>query len=125
VGPNLSEIGNKKTNEYLLEAIVNPNLAIAEGFKTINIQDDDGNVYSGIVKSEDGQELILLDAQGNTRTIAVDSIAGRREGLSSMPIDLIKYLDRRELRDLVTYLKSLDGTPDATRGAFDGGHKLE
>jgi quinoprotein glucose dehydrogenase len=128
VGPNLSEIGKQKTSEYLLEAIVAPNAKIADGFKTIVVQDEDGSVYSGIVKKEDDEELSLLDAQGNFISIPVDSITGRREGLSSMPVDLIKYLSLRELRDLVAYLKSLDGTNEATKGVFEtesGGHALE
>jgi hypothetical protein len=43
-----------------------------------------------------------------------------------MPIDLVKYLTRRELRDVVAYLKSLDGSPAATTGVFEpaGGHGL-
>jgi hypothetical protein len=57
----------------------------------------------------------------------VDTIEGRRDGLSSMPADLVKYLNRRELRDLVAYLKSLDGTPEANLGVFEreGGHQLK
>ncbi len=126
VGPNLSEIGTKKTNEYLLEAIVAPNANIAEGFKTIIVQDEDGGIFSGILKSEDSENLVLLDAQGALQTIPVDTITGRREGQSSMPIDLVKYLTRRELRDVVAYLKSLDGSPAATTGVFEpaGGHGL-
>ncbi|MFN7732138.1 MAG: PVC-type heme-binding CxxCH protein [Pirellula sp.] len=126
VGPNLSEIGTKKMHEYLLEAIVAPNANIAEGFKTIIVQDEDGGIYSGILKSEDQENVVLLDAQGALQTIPADTITGRREGLSSMPIDLVKYLSRRELRDLVAYLKSLDGTPAATSGVFEstGGHGL-
>jgi len=127
VGPQLSEIGTKKPIDYLLEAIVAPNATIAEGFKTINVQDEDGAVYSGIVKKEDDETLTLLDAQGALLTIPVESITGRRDGLSSMPADLIKYLSRRELRDLVAYLKSLDGSEAATTGVFEstGGHGLE
>jgi quinoprotein glucose dehydrogenase len=127
VGPNLSEIGTKKPNEYLLEAIVAPNAAVAEGFKTLIIQDEDGSIFSGIVTKEDEENVVLLDAQGNSTSIPVDTITGRREGQSSMPVDLIKYLSRRELRDLVAYLKSLDGSPSATSGIFEtvGGHGLE
>ncbi len=127
VGPNLSEIGTKKPNLYLLEAIVAPNASIAEGFKTIIVQDDEGSIYSGIVKSEDDENLVLLDSQGVAITLPVESIEGRREGLSSMPADLTKYMSRRDIRDLVAYLKSLDGTAAATSGAFEaaGGHGLE
>lgn len=44
-----------------------------------------------------------------------------------MPADLMKYLSKRELRDLVAYLSSLDGSENATAGLDDpnGGHKVE
>jgi quinoprotein glucose dehydrogenase len=127
VGPNLSDIGIKKNGDYLLEAIVASNATIAEGFKTIIVQDDEGAIFSGIVKREDEESLVLLDAQGASISLPLETIVGRREGQSSMPADLIQYLSRRELRDLVAFLKSLDGTPAATEGVFEaiGGHGLE
>ena len=44
-----------------------------------------------------------------------------------MPVDLLKYLNKRELRDMVAYLATLDGSPDSVVGpnAIQGGHKLE
>jgi quinoprotein glucose dehydrogenase len=125
VGPVLNSLGIQKTREYLLEAIVAPNLAIAQGFETAVIADDDGNTHTGIVKSEDDLHVTLMDAQGNLIKIAKESIEARRKGSSSMPVDLMKYLNKRELRDLVAYLASLDGSPQALVGPDDfvGGHK--
>ncbi len=127
VGPNLSDLGSKKTSAYLLEAIVAPNLAIAQGFETVIIQDDDGQIHTGILKSEDESNIQIMDSLGVIESIPTDSVTGRRKGMSSMPGDLTRFLSRRELRDLVAYLKSLDGTPDAIVGfgeAVDG-HKVE
>jgi hypothetical protein len=43
-----------------------------------------------------------------------------------MPADLMKYLTRRELRDLVAYLASLDGSENAIKKFGDaGGHSVE
>jgi quinoprotein glucose dehydrogenase len=65
-----------------------------------------------------------MDAQGALISIEKDAIAARKKGLSSMPAGLMKYMNRRELRDLVAYLKSLDGTPASTAKVGDvGGHK--
>ena len=67
-----------------------------------------------------------MDAQGALIKIAKDSIEERKKGLSSMPVDLLKYLNKRELRDLVAYLATLDGSPAAIAGPNDSeGHKLE
>ena len=40
-----------------------------------------------------------------------DEIVARREGKSSMPDDLVQQISRRQLRDLVTYLASLQADP--------------
>jgi quinoprotein glucose dehydrogenase len=127
VGPNLSALGTQKSREYLLEAIVAPNAAIAQGFETVVILDEDGKTVSGILKSEDDTDLTLMDAQGALVKIPKDKIEERRKGQSSMPVDLLKYLNKRELRDLVAYLASLDGSPEAIASPNEahGGHKLE
>ncbi len=127
VGPNLSTLGSQKTREYLLESIVTPNSAIAQGFETVVVLDDEGKTISGILKSEDDSNLTLMDAQGALIKINKESIEERKKGLSSMPVDLLKYLNKRELRDIVAYLASLDGTSAAVVGPNDpqGGHKLE
>ena len=125
VGPNLSALGPQKTREYLLEAIVTPNSAIAQNFETVVILDDDGKTLSGILKSENESSLTLMDAQGALIQIKKDSIEERKKGLSSMPVDLLKYLNKRELRDLVAYLASLDGSPSAVASPNEdqGGHR--
>ncbi|MCY2984732.1 MAG: HEAT repeat domain-containing protein [Planctomycetota bacterium] len=127
VGPNLSALGAQKSREYLLEAIVAPNAAIAQGFETVVILDEDGKTVSGILKSEDDINLTLMDAQGALIKIPKDNIDERRKGQSSMPVDLLKYLNKRELRDLVAYLATLDGSPVAVANPNEaqGGHKLE
>lgn len=124
VGPSLSQIGLQKDNGYLLEAIVAPDTAIATGFETVVILTEDDENFSGILKSEDDERVQIMDAQGALISIEKDSIVARKKGLSSMPAGLMKYMNRRDLRDLVAYLKSLDGTPEATANIGDvGGHK--
>ena len=91
------------------------------------ILDDDGKTVSGILKSEDDKSFTLMDPQGAVIKIDKDSIVERKKGLSSMPVDLLKYLNKRELRDLVAYLATLDGSPAAVAGPNEprGGHKQE
>lgn len=109
VGPILSEIGIKKDGKYLLEAIVNPNAQIAEGFESTVVALEDGEVVTGLLKGETDTHLQLLLADGSQVSIEKAAVAGRRKGLSSMPADLVKQLTPRELRDLVAYLRALDG----------------
>lgn len=106
VGPNLTSIGTKP-RPYLLEAIADPNRAIAEGFDTIVVITDEGLNHSGIIKAQDDTTLTLINADGKTVVLAKDSIDEQVPGRSSMPADIMKQLTPRELRDLVEYLSTL------------------
>jgi quinoprotein glucose dehydrogenase len=116
VGPDLSEIGKTKPRDYLLEAIVNPNAKIAEGFETAVFAMDDGQIYSGVVKKEDEQAFRIVTPKGELLTIEKAHVEGRAKGQSGMPSDISKQVPRREVRDLVEYLTTLVKKSDA------GGH---
>ena len=104
VGPNLSGIGKDKTREYLLEAIIHPSRSIAKGYESVLVQTIDGSVISGILRSETDDEMVLVTAEGNLIRVPQDDIDDVVPGKSSMPEDLIKHLNRRELRDLIEFL---------------------
>jgi len=123
VGPVLSDIGVTKNSEYLMEAIVDSNATIAQGFETMIVQTDEGQIISGIVKAQDDDNLTLVTAMNEIVVIEQDSIEGVKKGQSSMPVDLMKYMSRRELRDLMAYLKSLNGKNLGKGGAK--GHAVE
>ncbi|MEW4566306.1 PVC-type heme-binding CxxCH protein [Tautonia sp. JC769] len=117
VGPELSDIGARHDRAYILESIVAPDARIAEGFETLVIATTDGQILTGIVKDDSGDSMTLMDADGKTFTIATTAIEERQRGISAMPVDLLKYLSKRDLRDLVEYLARRDGTgPGARRG---------
>lgn len=122
VGPNLTGIAKQKDRRYLLEAIVLPDATIAQNFETAIVLTEDGEIFTGIVKSENDAELVLVLADGKTASISVDTISDRRKGKSSMPLDLYKYLSDRELRDLVAFLASLDGNQIVEKS--ESGHGL-
>ncbi len=107
VGPDLSTIGSQRDRRYLLESVCLPDAVIADGYETVVIADDAGQVFTGIVKADNGEEVQLIQADGNVVTIEVESIIGRRRGKSAMPEELPNQITARELRDLVAYLASL------------------
>jgi quinoprotein glucose dehydrogenase len=107
VGPELTKIAGDKKRDYLLEAIVTPNKTVAKNFETIVVLDVDGQQHTGILRQEDDQILTLITAEGKLVTIPKTNIEARRAGKSSMPEDLVKYLSKAELRDLIEFLASL------------------
>ena len=113
VGPDLSGVAftKEKGRQYLLEAIADPNKAIAEGYAQIKIQTLDGLIITGIVKSETDNEIQLMDADENLIMVSKDDIEGTKPGLSSMPDDLAKQITPTEIRDLIEYLAGMKTPP--------------
>jgi quinoprotein glucose dehydrogenase len=107
VGPELTGIGGKQNREYLLESIVLPDKQIAKGYETVVLTLNNGQVKSGILKSEDKKEVRLMTPEGVVIVVPVEEIDSRGRGPSAMPGDVMKHLSRRDLRDLVEYLSSL------------------
>ena len=88
-----------------------PDAAIAEGYETAVIVDEDGRVFSGIVRDGDRRDVVeLLQADGTTVLIDPAEIVERKRGPSAMPGDLVRLMSDRELRDLVAYLASLQSS---------------
>jgi quinoprotein glucose dehydrogenase len=107
VGPDLSHIGSREKREYLLESIVDPDRQIAKGFETVTLELKDGRVQAGVLKGEDAAYIHLMTPEGLTVTVPKDQIETRGRGKSAMPQDVVKYLSRSDVRDLVEFLTTL------------------
>ncbi len=117
IGPDLSPIGGSSPIDYLINALLLPSQAIKEAYKTRLIVDADGLQHTGIVVDEDDDRVILRDAQGKEKTIAVDDIEFEKEGDSLMPTGLTKFLTHDEFVDLLRFLSALGKDPGYTMSA--------
>ncbi|MEQ1634958.1 MAG: c-type cytochrome, partial [Planctomycetota bacterium] len=106
-GPVLDGIGSRQTRQYLLAALVTPSAQIADGFATTVLQLHNGDLLSGIVtKDQDGMvEITGLD--GETKKVEQNRIAERRTASDSAMPPMGGTLDRRQLRDVIAFLASL------------------
>lgn len=111
VGPEITGIGKREKREYLLEAIVAPDKAIAKNYDTVILVLLNGQVKTGILKSEDKKEVRLMTAEGQLISVPVNQIEERQRGKSSMPEDLVQRLTLVELRDLVEFMAGLQKGP--------------
>ncbi len=108
VGPELTHIGKTKDRVYLLESIVLPTKAIAQGFETVVLTLKDGNITAGRLVGQDTNALKIetMDLQGKPQvaTVPLAQIKERLRAPSPMPPNLVDFLSRSEMRDLVEYL---------------------
>lgn len=112
VGPELSAVGSISPVDYVVNSILNPNLAIKEQYVTKNIITSEGNVVTGVVVDRDPTRLRLKDASGNILVIPTEDIETEVEGKSLMPQGLTKFLTHQETLDLMKFVSQL-GKPGA------------
>jgi putative heme-binding domain-containing protein len=106
IGPDLTTIGQVRTERDLLEAIVLPNASFARGYEPVVVTTKSGQVIGGLLRSDGPEEIVLLTGlQGETR-IVKSTIANIEPGaVSLMPTGLGDQLSRGELADLLAFLK--------------------
>ncbi len=107
VGPNLADVGARLTRLALLESIVAPNRHVSPGYESTTFLLDDDRVLVGRVLAEDGERVLVVDAEGVETELPLAAIQARRTGLSAMPEGQGELLTREDLRDLLEYLARL------------------
>ncbi len=111
VGPTLNGVAKDKTREYLLEAVLFPNKAIAKGYESVLLTLIDGRTVSGVLRAKDAKSITIVQADGKVLVIPKDDVESEKPDKSAMPDDVAKKLTRRELRDVVEFLASLKEEP--------------
>lgn len=107
VGPDLSAVGVSSPVDYIVNSILNPNLAVKELYVTRIYVLEGGRIVTGVVVNQDDDRVILRDSQGQTVTIAQAEIEDEAEGKSLMPQGLTKFLTHEEVIDLIKFISEL------------------
>ncbi len=107
VGPDLSAVGGSSPVDYVVNSILNPNLAVKEQYVTKVFVLESGNVLTGVVIDRDDTRVRIRDVQGKTITIPTADIEEEAEGKSLMPQGLTKFMTRNEVLDLAKFISEL------------------
>ncbi|HEY0457229.1 MAG TPA: c-type cytochrome, partial [Verrucomicrobiae bacterium] len=106
VGPQLDGVGNRGL-ERLCEDVLDPNRSVDQAFHVTMLVLKDGDVVSGLVRREEGENLVLADATGKENSVAKKQIQERKETQSSlMPDNFGEILTQENFNDLMAYLLS-------------------
>jgi putative heme-binding domain-containing protein len=126
LGPDLSDIGAKRSVRYLRDSIVNPNADIPLDYRSVAVITADGKSSEGIHLNEDEYSIHLRDMSGNLRSFIKNELRDiKLSGQSLMPA--YSALSKEDLANLVAYL-SARRPAEAVIWTFDrlqniGGHK--
>ena len=115
VGPDLTSVGASAPTDYLVEALIDPNAKIKEGYHAIQIETADQRTLAGTLIREDSDQIFLRNAAGQEQALSKANITKRvMSDYSLMPAGLTDRLSRQDRLDLYAFLSKL-GEP----GDFD------
>lgn len=116
VGPDLLSQTDRDP-ESLLVSILDPNRTVRPRYAEYSVLTMDGRVLVGIVASETGNSVTLVDAQGVEHKLVrsdVDELIST--GQSLMPKDVEQLLaSDQDLLDLIAYIRSVEADPASKR----------
>jgi len=110
IGPDLSEIGARRSTGYLREALLKPESTVPDGFLQVDLATRDGGRVTGVRLNEDAFSIQIRDLSGQFRSFWKSELAelNKQRGKSPMPSSQ-GLLTSAELDDVIAYLDSLRG----------------
>jgi len=107
IGPDLTRIGQVRSERDLLEAILYPSASFARGYEPVVVRTRSGAVHSGVLRNNDlPDEIVLATERDETRIPRRDIVDMQPGTVSLMPQGLVDQLSREELADLLAFLKA-------------------
>ena len=108
LGPDLSDIGLRRSPSHLRESLVDPGKRLPDNFALISFTDAEGKSQRMIRLNEDTFSVRAQDLGGKVHSLLKANLKNyRREEATPMPS--YKNLNENELDNLVAYLASLKG----------------
>jgi putative heme-binding domain-containing protein len=105
LGPDLSTIGLQRSLKHLREAILDPSLRVADGFRPVTVTLRDGRKISGVAKNHSNYAVQVLDAEGRLHLLQQSDWRGVEFGRESpMPADYARRLTPAEIENLLAFL---------------------
>ncbi len=112
MGPDLSDVGAKRSPANLRTSILDPDAAVVPGWSVSTIEMLNGKKISGVLLNEDQFQMVLRDGKGKIVVIDKAEKTKPEESETSLRSGMPSYRGRipdAELDDLVAYLFSLRG----------------
>jgi cytochrome c oxidase cbb3-type subunit III len=110
VGPELSDIGARRSPKYLRASLVDPGVNAPDGYVQLRITTKDGRRITGVRIAEDTFTIQLVDLSGRPYSFFKQELTEMKKDFDKSPMPSYRdVLTASELDDLVAYLVSLRG----------------
>jgi putative heme-binding domain-containing protein len=104
-GPGLAGVADRLQPKELLQSMIEPSAQFAAGYELVRLELQDGQALTGIVM-EETEDLLTLKVGQEVQEFEKGTITERTPVPSSVP-PMGSILTKREIRDLVAFLKGL------------------
>ena len=111
VGPELSDVGARRSATYIRAALVDPGANVPDRFVQLRITTKDGRRITGVRIAEDTFTIQLVDLSGRTYSLFKQELTDIKKDFDKSPMPSYRdVLTASELDDLIAYLVSLRGS---------------
>jgi putative membrane-bound dehydrogenase-like protein len=105
VGPDLTRIGAVRQKRDLLESIIFPSASFVQSFEPMMVDTTDGERYSGILRRNDAQEVMLVTGPNQEVRVPRAKVKQIVPGtVSVMPEGIDQQMSPQDLGDLLAFL---------------------
>ncbi len=106
-GPDLTRIGQIRSERDLLEAIVFPSASFVRSYEPVLVTTKNGKLINGVIRKDAPDEIVLATGVNQEVRVARSDIDEMQlSKVSIMPAGLDQQLTLRELADLVAFLRA-------------------
>jgi putative heme-binding domain-containing protein len=110
MGPNLSDIGDKRTPERLKSSIAAPDEEVLPENRFVSVQLKDGTTVRGRLLNHDALSVQLIDSKEQLRSFQNSEIKGYTILEKGLMPSFAGKLSDPQVADVVAYLSSLKGS---------------
>jgi putative heme-binding domain-containing protein len=105
LGPDLGTVHAWAFSD-IMTSILDPNRSIAYGYDMWSVKLNNGKTIQGIISTETPTAITLKNTEGVETNIARQDIASLTAlGMSAMPVDLEKKINKQQMADLLAFLR--------------------
>jgi cytochrome c oxidase cbb3-type subunit III len=108
-GPELTEIGARRSATYLREALIDPAASTPEGFLVVSVITRAGRNLRGVRVNEDSFTIQLRDDEDRVHSFRKNELKDLKKEFGASTMPSYKTLAATELDDLIAYLASMGG----------------
>ncbi len=110
LGPELTEIGTRRSAAHLRAAVLDPASTLPEGFLQVRLVTHEGASITGVRLNEDTFTIQVIDLSGGLHSFFIDDLKELRRDVGKSPMPSFRdVLAASEIDDLVAYLVTLRG----------------